>query len=193
MIEGGASWRWNQPRRHLQPAAPDDLVAIDGHEFIELETPPTVPIVCPRCATKCSRPRIATRGGGVLAACGSRSIGPPGEREEDAGVIERLCKDTGGIAYFPPTGRPPGDRADESTHADADHVFSVFLHRPGDPLLHRPHPRNKRPAITAAAHACRQLMTTTASASCGSTACPHHGFGCTADAWSASRSCVAAT
>ena len=55
---------------------------------------------------------------------------PPAEHEEDAGVIERLCKDTGGIAYFPPTGRPPGDRADESTHADAEHVFSVFLHRP---------------------------------------------------------------
>src|SRR5689334_2202674 len=121
-----------------------------------------------------------TRGGGVLAACGSRSIGPPVLKE---------------------TARLVGTRHDgliaESQHAEKK-VLIVITDAATTPAGRRtcpggrrdsrgcrPHPRNKRPAITVAAHACRQLMTTTASASCGSTACPHHGFGCTADAWSA--------
>jgi Ca-activated chloride channel family protein len=45
---------------------------------------------------------LARRSDAVIYAIGLLSSSPS-EEEEDAGVLKRLCKDTGGVAYFPRT------------------------------------------------------------------------------------------
>jgi Ca-activated chloride channel homolog len=43
---------------------------------------------------------LARRSDAVIYAIGLLGT-PPADEEEDAGLIKRLCRDTGGIAYFP--------------------------------------------------------------------------------------------
>ena len=45
---------------------------------------------------------LARRSDAVIYAIGLLGTSP-GEDEEDAGLLKRLCKDTGGVAYFPRT------------------------------------------------------------------------------------------
>ena len=46
VIDLRLGWRWNRPRGHLRPAPPDDLVAVDGDEFVEHGGFPVAAIVC---------------------------------------------------------------------------------------------------------------------------------------------------
>jgi Ca-activated chloride channel homolog len=59
---------------------------------------------------------LARRSGAVIYAIGLLAASPA-EEEEDAGLIKRLCKDTGGAAYFP---RSADDIVTASTHIARD-------------------------------------------------------------------------
>ena len=60
---------------------------------------------------------LARRSDAVIYAVGLLGTSPIDDDEEDAGLLKRLCRDTGGVAYFP---RTPDDIATVSAHVASD-------------------------------------------------------------------------
>jgi len=60
---------------------------------------------------------LARRSDAVIYAVGLLSPSPIDDDEEDAGLLKRLCRDTGGVAYFP---RTPDDVAAVSARVASD-------------------------------------------------------------------------
>jgi Ca-activated chloride channel family protein len=59
---------------------------------------------------------LARRSDAVIYAIGLLGT-PPAEEEEDAGLLERLCRDTGGVAYFP---HAPAEISADATSISTD-------------------------------------------------------------------------
>jgi Ca-activated chloride channel family protein len=60
---------------------------------------------------------LARRSDAVIYAIGLLGASPIDDDEEDAGLLKRLCRDTGGVAYFP---RTPDDIAAVSARVASD-------------------------------------------------------------------------
>jgi len=60
---------------------------------------------------------LARRSDAVIYAVGLLGTSPIDDDEEDAGLLKRLCRDTGGVAYFP---RTPDDIAAVSARVASD-------------------------------------------------------------------------
>jgi len=60
---------------------------------------------------------LARRSDAVIYAVGLLGTSPIDDDEEDAGLLKRLCRDTGGVAYFP---RTPDDVAAVSARVASD-------------------------------------------------------------------------
>lgn len=60
---------------------------------------------------------LARRSDAVIYAIGLLGTSPIDDDEEDAGLLKRLCRDTGGVAYFP---RTPDDIAAVSARVASD-------------------------------------------------------------------------
>jgi Ca-activated chloride channel family protein len=60
---------------------------------------------------------LARRSDAVIYAVGLLGTSPIDDDEEDAGLLKRLCRDTGGVAYFP---RTPDDIAAVSARVAGD-------------------------------------------------------------------------